>query len=289
MVELAKTLTLARFLREVYAPAVLPAYAPAWRMTAERHIDQLAHSSLGGCLFSELTPLKVAKWWSAQVGSGRSRQANLLRQRLRHACRYAIKMQACTSDPTKHLQRMRENADRVRYLSDEQRSLLLREAARTNPRIHRYMLVALHTLGRRRSLMNLRERDVDLARGVLVFRKTKTGKDVEVPLAPESFRATVAGWLTGKPDAFLLHQYATPEALSGAFRRVRIRAGIDDFTFHDQRHDLATRLVNAGTDLIVLKSLGGWKTMSMVARYAHPSEQAKRSALEQAFRSGSTL
>ncbi len=41
--------------------------------------------------------------------------------------------------------------------------------------------------------------------------------------------------------------------------------------FHDLRHNWATRHVECGTDLLALKELGGWRTLEMVQRYAHPS------------------
>jgi integrase len=271
--------TLASFLRDTYGPAVLVGYAPAWRVNAAAHIETLQASSLGIYPLPAIRPADVARWWAATVQAGHPRTANMLRQRLRHVFRYAIGLELVERDPTRAIGKMRENEDRVRYLTDEQRAALLAEAARTNPRIYRYVLFAMHTMGRRRSLMKLREQDVDLARGTVLFRKTKTGKDVEVPLTAP-FSAEVATWLTGQADAPLLYQYPNPHAVSLAFRRVCERCNVRDFHFHDLRHDLATRLVNAGTDLIVLKALGGWETMQMVSRYAHPSDQLRRAAME---------
>lgn len=46
------------------------------------------------------------------------------------------------------------------------------------------------------------------------------------------------------------------------------RAGLDDFRFHDLRHTWASWHRQAGTSCDELKELGGWKTRSMVDRYA---------------------
>jgi len=48
-----------------------------------------------------------------------------------------------------------------------------------------------------------------------------------------------------------------------------MRAGIDDFRWHDLRHTWASWHVQAGTPLHVLQELGGWETPAMVRRYAH--------------------
>jgi integrase len=47
------------------------------------------------------------------------------------------------------------------------------------------------------------------------------------------------------------------------------RAGILYFRWHDLRHTFATWHWEAGTPTHELQRLGGWKTQSMVERYAH--------------------
>jgi len=54
-----------------------------------------------------------------------------------------------------------------------------------------------------------------------------------------------------------------------AWRNALKRAGIEDFRWHDLRHTFATWHREAGTPTHELQRLGGWKTQSMVERYAH--------------------
>ena len=54
-----------------------------------------------------------------------------------------------------------------------------------------------------------------------------------------------------------------------AWRKALQRAGILDFRWHDLRHTFATWHREAGTPTHELQRLGGWKTQSMVERYAH--------------------
>jgi len=54
-----------------------------------------------------------------------------------------------------------------------------------------------------------------------------------------------------------------------AWREALIRAGIEDFRWHDLRHIWATWHRQAGTPTHELQRLGGWRTASMVERYAH--------------------
>jgi integrase len=49
------------------------------------------------------------------------------------------------------------------------------------------------------------------------------------------------------------------------------KAGIRDFRWHDLRHTWATWLRQADVPTWVLQELGGWKSETMVRRYAHLS------------------
>lgn len=48
-----------------------------------------------------------------------------------------------------------------------------------------------------------------------------------------------------------------------------MRAGIENFRWHDLRHTWASWHVQSGTPLNVLQELGGWESVEMVQRYAH--------------------
>ncbi len=63
-----------------------------------------------------------------------------------------------------------------------------------------------------------------------------------------------------------------PEALGAA--------KIEDCRFHDLRHSFASRLAMAGVDLLTVKELGGWKSLTMVQRYAHLSQSHRQEAIE---------
>jgi site-specific recombinase XerD len=44
---------------------------------------------------------------------------------------------------------------------------------------------------------------------------------------------------------------------------------LTSYTWHCNRHTFAGRLVMAGTDLLSVQRLGGWRTLSMVLLCAH--------------------
>lgn len=58
-----------------------------------------------------------------------------------------------------------------------------------------------------------------------------------------------------------------------------IRAGIENFRWHDLRHTWASWLVQRGVPLNVIQETGAWESTEMVKRYAHLApEQFKKHA-----------
>lgn len=65
------------------------------------------------------------------------------------------------------------------------------------------------------------------------------------------------------------------------WRSALVRAGIENFRWHDLRHTWASWLVQHGTPLYDLQEMGGWKSAEMVRRYAHlaPAQMARNAAV----------
>ncbi len=61
----------------------------------------------------------------------------------------------------------------------------------------------------------------------------------------------------------------TRNALKLAFKRARLRAGIEDFRFHDTRHEATSRLVERGFSDAEVAAVTGHKSRAMLARYTH--------------------
>ena len=58
------------------------------------------------------------------------------------------------------------------------------------------------------------------------------------------------------------------------------RSALDGVTGHALRHTFAFRLAAAGVDLRTVQERGGWRTLSMVQRYAHLSPDHLAAAVE---------
>ena len=58
------------------------------------------------------------------------------------------------------------------------------------------------------------------------------------------------------------------------------RAKIENFRFHDLRHSTASYLAMNGASLLEIAEILGHKTLQMVKRYSHLSEEHKADVLE---------
>ena len=71
-----------------------------------------------------------------------------------------------------------------------------------------------------------------------------------------------------------------------AWHNALVKAGIENFRFHDSRHTWVSRHRQAGTSCDELKDLGGWKSGAMVDRYAKFATENLLSAASRIERGG---
>ena len=64
-----------------------------------------------------------------------------------------------------------------------------------------------------------------------------------------------------------------------AWATLTTTAQLDDFNFHDLRHDFASRLVQSGVNLYEVKDLLGHSSITLTERYAHLAPAHKVAAV----------
>jgi integrase/recombinase XerD len=128
-------------------------------------------------------------------------------------------------------------------------------------------------------LLALQVGDIDSARMVIHVRQGKGGKDRLVPLSLRLLEELRAYWRQHRPRTWLFPGHKPDQALTDGgvqriFRRVVTRAGLSKHcSMHTLRHSYATHLLEAGVDLLTLKSLLGHRTLETTAHYLHVSTQ----------------
>jgi integrase len=83
-----------------------------------------------------------------------------------------------------------------------------------------------------------------------------------------------------KDGIFVFHRDGKPfGAVKTAFNNALRRSRIGYCRFHDLRHTFATKLVLSGLSLPVVKELLGHASTETTMRYAHPTPESKKQAV----------
>ena len=188
------------------------------------------------------------------------------------------------SNPCRHVKRFKEEK-RERFLSDieyEHLGAALREieqgGAETASAIAAIRLLML-TGCRLSEILKLRWEHVDLEQGRLKLPETKTGArvvhlgDPAVAVLHGIERYDENPWvIAGRKAGSHLTDLQHP------WRRIRMRAGLDDVRIHDLRHSFASGGLLVGEGLPMIGKLLGHTQVQTTARYAHLADDPIQAA-----------
>jgi integrase len=129
---------------------------------------------------------------------------------------------------------------------------------------------------RRAELANLKSGDIDLTRQCLVVRLGKGQKDRVVDLAPSLIEPLRVYLKDKSPQESVFGLSA--ETISGLIHWAAARAGVDIHA-HSMRDVFATRLIDNGVDVEVLRRLLGHSSLNNTRRYLARTDAQRRAAI----------
>ncbi|MFJ2429833.1 tyrosine-type recombinase/integrase [Pseudomonas sp. NPDC087804] len=146
------------------------------------------------------------------------------------------------------------------------------------------VLVSLNTGMRRGELFDLKWSAVNFQTKTITVAGTtsKTSDTRHIPMNKETVGA-LKDWK--KQAANSLYVFPSQDGgrlkdVKNAWLKLLERAKIEDFRWHDMRHDFASRLVMAGVPLNTVRDLLGHADIKMTLRYAHLAPGTKAAAVE---------
>ena len=182
-------------------------------------------------------------------------------------------------DKAPYIRLYKEPKRRIRWISPHQVIILLNELPE-----HLVDLVkfSLSTGLRKRNVTELEWSQVDLLRNVAWIHadQAKGRKSIHVSL--NSTALAVLEKQMGKHPVRVFTYNGRPitQTNTRAWRKALIRAGIEDFRWHDLRHTWASWLAQGGVPLNVIQEMGAWESTEMVKRYAHLAPEQFRKHAE---------
>jgi integrase len=233
---------------------------------------------------------------------------------------WAVSHELIEGNPLVRLGRLKERDSnvKVRYLSDDERTRLMaaldnrekriREARLSHnewlserereamPEIDRkfadylkpMILVSLNSGLRRGSLFGLKWNDIDFFTRTMTIRpdNDKPEKTLQLPMNT-TVNETLAAWKEqsrpASDDALIFPSPVSGGELNNvkkSWANLLREAQIENFRWHDMRHDFASQLVMKGIDLNTVRELMGHADMKMTMRYAHLALSSKLRAVE---------
>lgn len=170
--------------------------------------------------------------------------------------------------PTSAIKKPASNPGRLRRLSSNEESSLLRSASQsTNPNILPVIIFALETGLRRNELLTLDWGAYQEDRGLIEIKNTKNGYPRWIPLTQAAKDILKKQYQCKYPRPFPIN--AT--TLENAWEHVLKRAGIENLRFHDLRHEALSRWAHKlKGDVFKLSMISGHRTLQMAQRYVHP-------------------
>jgi len=229
----------------------------------------------------------LGKWRDHRIktdevtGSTVNRELNLLSNVFHTA---AKEWKWIAASPTTDVRRPQESQPRDRLYTDDEIERVCfalgfdldgEERAETvSQRIAVAFLFAIETAMRAGEICGLVPRDV--SGRVATLTETKNGTKRRVPL---STRAVELLELLPLPEESGTLFGITAKSLDALFRKARIRAGVDDATFHDTRHLAITRLAKK-LNVLDLARMVGHRDLKQLQVYYNETAEAMAARLD---------
>lgn len=173
-------------------------------------------------------------------------------------------------NPVKSIRKPKQGQARDRRLSAEEWEAFMREVqVSRNTWLHAAVLLSVETAMRQGELLQLDWKMIDKKRRVALLLDTSKIKNGEARAVPLSSGAIVT--LESLPKSIKGKVIPLEKGtLYRAFKNACERAGIEDFTWHDLRHEALSRLAERGDlSMLEMAAVSGHKTLQMLKRYTH--------------------
>jgi integrase len=174
------------------------------------------------------------------------------------------------------------------YLSEREYELMPRMDGEFADHLKPMVLISLNTGIRQNNLFSLKWGDIDFESQSITLRPevTKPGKIQRLPINSRVVK-TLKAWrdqlVNTASDVFV---FSSPRGggkfdnCKKAWAGILKDAEIENFRWHDMRHDFASQLVMKGIDLNTIRELMGHSDLKMTLWYAHLAPKNKLRAAE---------
>lgn len=245
----------------------------------------------GNQYLNDVKPMHISKFITERRSDGVGDVSiNHELRLLRHAYNLAIhEWELVDETPFARCKIPSGDVKRVRYLSQDEEARLMDALPKWLKPI---VMIARETGLRLSNIINLEWSQVNIFSRMINLAITKNGDPHSVPMTDNVLKILKALYMAKENDyVFGYGKGGKPfnrHWVSKSFKDSCKKAEIENFRFHDLRHDFCSKLVQKGADLYSVAGLAGHKDIKTTQRYAHLSPEKLRSTIQK-LNSGDNL
>lgn len=225
----------------------------------------------------EITPSSIEKFKKSLKDENFSNATiNRYISLLKKMFNLCIKNKLIKTNPCAGVAMLRENNLKIRFLTKEEEKRLFK--AVKDEKFSALIKLALYTGMRKGEILSLKWTNID--EKSIEILESKSGKSRKIPNIGNLKKLLDS---LPKENEYVFFNPKTQtrfQDIREAFSDALKTAQIYNFRFHDLRHTAATRMVEKGVDLVVIKEILGHSTIQTTMRYAHSLETIKERAIK---------
>lgn len=230
---------------------------------------------------AQITSLDVEKYKEKRSQKVKPSTVNKGLQVLSKMFNLAIQWGCMKHNPAKGVKRFDERPfRRTRVLSKEEEERLLKVTYTEN--LKSMIILLINTGLRRNELLHLTWDCVDSEKRELFIKETKTNQSRFIPMNQTVYSELLKLYKTRKDEGLVYVNPATGKGyvcIRKSFERACKRAKIKGLILHDLRRTFATRLLNAGVDIVSVSELLGHVNITTTQIYCISSSKSQHNAV----------
>ena len=262
-----------------------------WRRNKRNDKTKIKAATCNRCTVA----LKAALNWGVEMGFLKSNPLQALKRLKLDDAESRVERYLSEEERTRlyraldaHEERIRrERTNHNQWLEDRHKPPMPPLSSGFADHLKPMIIISLNTGMRRGNLFSLVWGDIDFTARQITLRAehSKSSKRNDIPMMDivvdtlEQWRKQAAD---KSPDALVFPSPKTGQKFDNvnkAWASVLKDAQIDNFRWHDMRHDFASQLVMRGVDLNTVRELLGHSDIKMTLRYAHLAPESKLRAV----------
>lgn len=231
---------------------------------------KIVSDALGARVAESLTPQELDEW--LRIHCQTPATANRYRAFLSLCYREGIANKKVKTNPARLVRRRREPRGRMRFLSrDEYDKLCVVIQGRFPLRLAEFV-VSVHTGMRLSEQYRATWSQFHAGKRVIELCDTKNAEPRTVYLNQVAFDAIMSVKPKKADNGAPIFPHLDKSFDNGGWFDPCVQvAGVDNYTWHNNRHTFGSWLAMAGASIKEIQEAGGWKSIQMAARYMHLS------------------